>query len=240
MIWRLLISSSVFLSLATAAEVTGKVVLRDSRVEAVTKRLDYSGVVISLSPVNAEGVVQAASKPAAGHAQMVQKNKTFLPHVLPVLTGTTIDFPNYDPIFHNAFSSYSGQVFDVGLYAPGSSRAVRFAKPGVVRVFCNIHPAMSAIILVLNTPYFGKTGRDGIFKVDAPPGEYELHVFHERAADAFLDGLARRVTIGAVPVALPLITISEAGYLPAPHTNKYGKPYPPTGPDGSVYPGARN
>lgn len=239
MIWRLLISSSLLVASAFAGSglfpVTGKVVLRDSRLDSVTKHMDYSGVVLSLTPVS-----PAHTPKPAGHTQMVQKNKTFLPHILPVLTGTTIDFPNYDPIFHNAFSSYSGQIFDVGLYPPGTSRAVRFAKPGIVRVFCNIHPAMSAVILVLDTPYFVKTAADGAFKLDVPAGEYDLHVFHERASDSTLSRFTRRVTVGAEPVRIPQISISEAGYLPTPHTNKYGQPYPPAGPDGSVYPGARN
>ena len=90
-------------------------------------------------------------RPAA-HAQIVQKNKKFSPHILAVTTGTTVDFPNNDPIFHNAFSNFEGKVFDIGLYPPGTSKSVRLDRPGVVRVFCNIHPTMSAIIAVLSTP----------------------------------------------------------------------------------------
>src|SRR6202044_1888521 len=106
-----------------------------------------------------------------------QKGKMFMPHILPVMAGTTVDFPNLDPIFHNAFSSYSGQIFDVGLYPPGTSRSVRFTREGVVRVFCNIHSSMSAMIVVLATPYFAVTGRDGSFALpDVPPGEYTLRV----------------------------------------------------------------
>src|SRR5258708_4762517 len=143
MTWRSLIFSdllriSCLLVLAAtglrSATVSGNVELRDSRVDSVTRGKDYSGIVVSLQPVGAVPVVPDK------HAIMLQKNKMFTPHILPVPAGTTIDFPNGDPIFHNAFSSYSGRVFDVGLYAPGSSRSVRFQRPGVVRVFCNIHP----------------------------------------------------------------------------------------------------
>src|SRR5215831_18465435 len=130
-----------------AAVVSGSVQLLDSHVDSVRRGKDYSGVVLSLV---------AVGRPSAltdKHVTMLQKNKMFTPHILPVTAGATIDFPNGDPIFHNAFSTYSGQIFDIGLYSPGKSRSVRFERPGIVRVFCNIHPSMSAIILVLTTPY---------------------------------------------------------------------------------------
>jgi plastocyanin len=240
MTWRSLICFSAALfgvGLATlhAAQVSGSVQVRDSRVEAVVKRGDYSGIVVSLQPVG-----QPIPPPPAAHAVMVQKNKTFTPHVLPVLAGTTIDFPNYDPIFHNAFSSYSGQVFDVGLYPPGKTRSVRFVRPGVVRVFCNIHPSMSAIILVLPTPWFTKTSPDGSFSLDVPPGTYELNVFHERAPEQTLQSLSRRVIVTDQPQKLTPITVSEAGYLPVPHKNKYGQDYTAPANDNVLYPGVRN
>jgi hypothetical protein len=164
----------------------------------------------------------------------------FMPHVLPVMTGTTVDFPNSDPIFHNAFSSYNGQIFDIGLYPPGTSRAVRLTRPGVLRVFCNIHPAMSAIILVLNTPYFVKTAKDGTFTMTVPPGDYDLSIFHERATEQELAGLARRIAVVESGLSLPPITVSEAGYLVAPHKNKYGHDYAPATDDQVFYPGGRN
>jgi plastocyanin len=214
--------------------VVGSVILRDSRLESVAKRGNYSGVVVALTPL---ARLPASSSPQ--HFRMLQKDKTFTPHVLAIPTGAIVDFPNADPIFHNAFSSYSGQVFDVGLYPPGSSRSVRFTRPGIVRVFCNIHASMSAVVIVLDTPYFATTGNDGVFHLDAPPGEYQLTVFHERATETTLKGLERRVAIGANPLQLPPIAISEAGYLAAPHKNKFGNDYPPGLPNDSLYPGAR-
>lgn len=212
------------------------VVLRDSQLPAVKQGHDNSGVVVSFTPVT-----PTTFPPPSKHAVMLQKNKMFLPHVLPVLAGTLIDFPNDDPIFHNAFSNYSGQIFDVGLYPPGTKRSVRFTRPGVVRVFCNIHPAMSAVIVVLETPYFATSGKDGIWQLDVPNGEYEMRLFHERATEPTLRALARRVTVNAgEPVNAGTITISEAGYLPVLHLNKFGKQYPEgSGDDKNYYPGAR-
>jgi plastocyanin len=235
MIWRSLICFSFTASAGFGAVISGTVVLSDSRIEAVNKQKDFSGVVVSARPVN----TPLPSQPP-GHATMEQKGKMFTPHVLPIMAGTTVDFPNFDPIFHSAFSSFSGQIFDVGLYPPGTSRSVRFTRPGVVRVFCNIHPTMSAIILVLNTPWFAGTAKNGSFEMKVPPGDYELSVFHERATDLELAGLSRRIVVSEPGLRVPAIAVSEAGYLVAPHKNKYGHEYPPTPEDQVFYPGARH
>jgi plastocyanin len=242
MIWRSRIFFSVGLCAGLAAlaasagavTLSGTIALRDSRVETVNKQKDYSGVLVSAQPVNPE-----PSTPSPRHVVMLQKNKMFIPHLLPVMTGTTVDFPNADPIFHNAFSSYSGQIFDVGLYPPGTSRSVHFVRPGVVRVFCNIHPAMSAVILVLNTPYFATTSKDGSFEMNVPPGDYDVKVFHERATEQTLSGLSLRIVVGKESVRLPPIAVSEAGYLLAPHKNKYDREYQVAPDDQSLYPAVK-
>src|SRR5712691_2656465 len=173
------------------ANVSGRVALRDSRDPAVRKGLDFSGVVISLKTEESA----AGARPGKRTA-MLQKDKGFSPHVLPIYVGTSVEFPNSDPIFHNAFSSYNGQIFDVGLYPPGSSRSVRFTREGVVRVFCNIHSSMSAMIVVLMTPYFAVTAHDGSFTLpDVPPGEYTLRVVHERSSDVALQSSTRSITV---------------------------------------------
>jgi plastocyanin len=219
-----------------AGSVSGRVELRDSQDAAVRKHMDYSGVVVWLEPV----VGPPPPAPPDAIAKMIQKNKTFTPHVLPIRVGASVDFPNFDPIFHNAFSNYNGQLFDVGLYPPGTSRRVRFARPGVVRVFCNIHAAMSAVIVVLNTPYFVATLKNGNYQLDnVPAGEYSLRVFHERATQSTLDSLARRVTVTNETVTLPMIGISENGYIVIPHHNKYGHDYSDAPDDGGVYPAVR-
>ena len=215
------------------ASVSGQVELQDSHLASAKKGHDYSGVVVWL--LRADGA--AAAPAGAKHARLIQRDKTFTPHILAIQTGTTVDFPNYDPIFHNAFSNFSGQLFDIGLYAPGSSRSFRFQRPGTVRIFCNIHPTMSAVILVVDTPYFAVSGRDGEFKIlNVPPGDYQLNVFHERASENVLQGLQSKVMLGTENLTLPPIAISESGYLPASHKNKYGKDYPKTVEDGVFYP----
>jgi len=213
-------------SLATAglwgATLTGKVELSGSQDPSVRKDRNYAGVVVWLERVG------AVSRPAPIKTEMIQKNKTFLPHVLAIPVGSTVSFPNYDPIFHNAFSNYSGQVFDVGLYPPGTTRNVAFRKAGIVRVFCNIHPAMSALIVVLDSSYYAVTNRAGAFTLrDVPPGQYSLHVFHERATDDVLKALSRRISVSE-DETLPPPGVSETGYVMTPHSNKFGKEYPPT------------
>jgi plastocyanin len=218
------------------APVTGRITLKDSRAPEVNRGQDYSGVVVSLKPANGAPAAHNTGR----HARMVQRDKTFIPHVLAIQVGTVIDFPNYDPIFHNAFSNYNGQVFDVGLYPPGTSRSVAFSREGIVRVFCNIHSSMSAVIVVLGSPWFATTRRDGSFEIaDVPPGEYVLSVFHERATAAELSRLRRSVTVGAETAALGMLAISEAGYLTVPHKNKYNRDYPATAGDATLYPATR-
>jgi hypothetical protein len=209
---------------AAAATVSGTVDVIDSRDAAVRKSGDRSGVVIWLERLDN---TVPASLPRE-HARLLQKHKQFLPHVLPVRVGTSVSFPNADPIFHNAFSTFHGQVFDVGLYAPGTTRDVVFRRPGVVRVFCNIHPTMSAVIVVVPTPWFTSSGKDGKFIIgNVPAGEYRLTVFHERATPETLKQLGRRVTVDSDRVSLGQISVSESGYLPIPHKNKYGQDYDP-------------
>ena len=218
-----------------AVTVAGRVALVLSHDPNVRKHQDYSGVVVWLEP--ASGV--PAVPTSAHHAEMIQKDKTFLPHVLAVTAGTVVDFPNYDPIFHNAFSNFDGQVFDIGLYPPGTSRSIPFRREGIVRVFCNIHPTMSAVIVVLRSPYFAVSNKSGVFQIsDVAAGNYRLHVFHERATEQTLDELVRTVEASSDQVQLPPISVSESGYLQVPHKNKFGKEYP-VAPGSGAYPGQR-
>ena len=220
---------------APAATVSGRVELLSSHDPNVRKHTDYSGVVVWLEPASGAPVIPAS----AGRAQMVQKNKTFSPHVLAISMGTIVDFPNFDPIFHNAFSNYNGQIFDIGLYAPGTTRSLAFRREGVVRVFCNIHPAMSAVIVVLKSPHFTTSAKNGGFEIaNVPAGAYRVHVFHERASDQTLAALTRTIDVGDGPLQLAQIEVSESGYLELPHKNKFGKDYPPVSDSGS-YMGAK-
>jgi len=113
---------------------------------------------------------------------MDQRDETFIPHVLAITAGTTVDFPNSDKTYHNVFSISKARSFDLGRYAAGRSKAVRFDRPGIVRVFCEIHSHMSAFILVFNHRYFAVTGPDGRYQIArVPPGRYTLDAWNEGA-----------------------------------------------------------
>ena len=105
------------------------------------------------------------------HAVLAQKNKAFDPSLLVITKGSSVEFPNRDPWFHNVFSLFNGKRFDLGLYEAGSSRTVHFDREGISYIFCNIHPEMSAVVVVLGTPYFSVTNKDGEFTIqNVPPG----------------------------------------------------------------------
>ena len=222
---------------ALAATVNGSVRLVDSRDLNVRRKSDYSGVVVWLEPTAAP-----LAKSRGRLVKIVQRQKRFVPHVVAVPVGSTVDFPNADLIFHNAFSNFAGQPFDVGLYPPGTSQKVRFVRDGVVRVFCNIHPTMSAVIVVVRTPFIAISNKEGAFSIEGvEPGEYRMRVFHERSSEQTLHALERRVAVdltAIVPVAP--ISVSESGYIVSPHKNKYGKDYPPVIEDRAAYPAGSN
>lgn len=228
-------SSLAFAALAMGASVSGTVRLSDSRDPAVRKHKDYSGVVLWLEPAGAD-VHPSTLNPLT--ARMTQKGKQFIPHVLAIPAGSRVTFPNLDPIFHSAFSNFSGQVFDLGLYAPGTTKTITFSRTGVVRVFCNIHPTMSAVIVVLNSPWFTVSSNTGAFQIPGvPPGEYRLRLFHERAGEGALQALERRLTIHGSDVVLSQLLISETGFVETPHKNKYGHEYPAGSDEHAPYPG---
>ena len=115
-----------------------------------------------------------------GHSVMQQRNETFVPHVLAIETGTTVDFPNSDPFYHNVFSLSKAKRFDLGRYAAGRSQSVRFDRPGIVRVFCDIHSHMNAFILVFGHPFFALTDAEGRYRIaNVPPGTYGVIAWNE-------------------------------------------------------------
>jgi plastocyanin len=126
-------------------------------------------------------VEELREPPVRGRKSMDQRNRTFIPHVMAIQLGTRVDFPNHDTVFHNVFSFREGKRFDLGLYPVGKTIPVTFDRPGLVRIFCNIHSNMSAFIWVVENPYFAVTDRAGRFRIaDVPPGARGLRVWHER------------------------------------------------------------
>jgi hypothetical protein len=112
-----------------------------------------------------------------------QRRATFIPHILAITTGTTVEFPNSDRTYHNVFSLSKAAKFDLGRYAVGHSKTVRFDRPGIVRVFCDIHSHMNAFILVFSHPYFAITDADGRYRIDqVPPGQYQVVAWNEGTA----------------------------------------------------------
>jgi plastocyanin len=189
---------------------------------------DASNVAVWLTPLDqSEGHARdpvSAEKPP----QLVQRHKTFEPHVLIVPVGTSIEFPNKDPFFHNIFSLYDGRRFDLGLYEAGTTRSVLFDRAGVSFLFCNIHSEMSAVVIVVDTPYFGLSDRSGNVTISGiPDGRYQMNVWYERSSPEDLKKLTRVVTISEQARNLGQIRIQENPEFTANHKNKYGLDYVP-------------
>ena len=124
--------------------------------------------------------VRGSFPPPTAHATMAQRGLTFLPHVLPIVVGATVDFPNEDDLQHNVFSYSPTRRFDLGRYCTGDSRPVTFDRVGLVRVCCEIHSHMKGFIIVLQNPYFAFAGTDGRYRIeDVPVGTYRVSVWHE-------------------------------------------------------------
>lgn len=150
-----------------------------------------------------------------------QKNKTFQPRLLPVPIGSTVEFPNNDGIFHNVFSLSGPEPFDLGLYRAGESRPRTFNRPGTYRVFCNIHPHMTAVIVVLPTPYATLASADGRFALDLPPGRYRLTAMSERAAPVSVE-----IVSAAGATTAPELALDESSWVFVQHKDKFGRDYP--------------
>jgi plastocyanin len=202
---------------------------------AASNRVDESQVVVWLTPLDAP----APKDPPEGAKtpELVQRNKSFEPHVIVVQVGSLIRFPNKDPFFHNIFSMYDGKRFDLGLYEAGTSRSVRFDRPGVSFLFCNIHPEMSAVVIVVDTPYFAMSDRAGHLTIpDVPDGRYQMHVWYERSLPENLKALSRVVTVSAKDRSLGAIRVMDNPNFTLAHKNKYGEDYVPPPTEGYQHP----
>ena len=213
---------------AQEGAVTGRIVL-----EGAANPAAAASTVVWLMPVGSA----AASTPVAPmHAVLTQKNKMFEPHMLVVTRGSTVDFPNRDPWFHNVFSLFNGKRFDLGLYEAGSSRTVHFDREGVSFIFCNIHPEMSAVIVVLGSSYFATTNKAGDFTIsNVPAGNYTFHIWNENALPETLKALSREVQVRDSGHAMGTISLAVQRASSVPHKNKYGQDYEPPSPNNPVY-----
>jgi plastocyanin len=199
-----------YASSAVAGTISGTVSVVDKRGH---KASDVAEAVVYLDGP------KARTKP--DKATITMKHKAFSPHLLVVPVGSTVDFPNNDPIYHNAFSVSGENHFDLELYKRPKSRSWTFEHPGIVRVFCNIHPQMSAIVVVRDNPYFTRPAADGSFTItDVPAGTYTLKGWHERGGEASID-----VTVPAQGTANAGLVLDASGFKRLPHKNKFGQEY---------------
>jgi plastocyanin len=203
----------VTLSLAASAHagtVKGRIQVVD---KGGKKATDVSDVVVYIDG--------AKTRPKPARATVTMKGKSFLPRVVAVAVGGTVDFPNEDPIFHNVFSVSGENRFDLDLYKRPKSGSWTFQHPGIVRVYCNIHPQMSAVVVVRDNPYFTKAGADGSFVIeDVPPGKYELKAWQERAGEGSVE-----ITVAGTGETSAELTLDASTFKRAPHKNKFGKDY---------------
>jgi len=195
--------------------VTGEISVREKGFFGWKNRSDKSGVVVWI-----EGVPGAEAPAKTVGAAVRQRDKTFVPRVVAVTKGSSVEFPNDDKIFHNVFSLSQNSKFDLGLYKSGSSRTVVFDKPGIVDVYCNIHPDMVATIRVLDTSYFAVTDKKGRFRIEVPPGDYPVMAWAPGS-----DEVRGRATVAAGGTAEVRLEVVVGAGAAQHHLRKDGTPY---------------
>ncbi|MGB8537034.1 MAG: hypothetical protein WCD57_11505 [Acidobacteriaceae bacterium] len=220
---------SVALTLTLRAEtldLTANVKLTHARGADHSAQRSSGDVVVWLTPMH-----ETESIPAPHPQQrytLEQKDKQFTPHILVVPTGSSVDFPNLDPFYHNVFSLFNGKRFDLGLYEAHTNRAVRFDRDGVSYIFCNIHPEMGAVVISLSTPYFGVSAPDGKLTIrGVPPGSYQLNIWAENVPADRLKALSRVVEISPTNTQLGNFELQASGDIMSHHENKFGEDYTP-------------
>ncbi len=241
----------------TTTTVRGRVEVAGAKVAGKTTHGAIPGTVVWLTPMTAAGGEAATALPGssissstsgaispsslapaspAATLRLVQKNKSFEPHILVVPAGSLVEFPNRDPFFHNVFSLFEGKRFDLGLYEAGTTKMVRFDRPGISYIFCNIHPEMSAVIITLTTPLYAIANHDGQLSIAGVPyGRYLLHVWSESMAPENAQPMTREITIVENAASLGVIRVPEANGQRMAHKNKYGREYDDPTPNNSAY-----
>jgi plastocyanin len=175
------------------------------------KKSDLSSVIVYLNQFNNSGAVARKSYTIS------TSNKQFSPRAIAIPAGATVLFPNNDPIFHNVFSV--APKFDLGLSKAGETKKYTFEKPGITKIFCNVHPQMSATIVVTSTPYFTNVDQTGHFLLpNVPSGAYQIRAYAEEGQ------IEQALQVGQTPIKVNLV-IDGRNYKAVPHKNKFGKEY---------------
>jgi plastocyanin len=207
----LIVLLAVSASRVGAATLAGKVTLTG----AGKDRADASNTVVWIEGAHAAG--------GAAKGEMKSSSKRFDPRVVAVSKNATVEFPNVDPIYHNVFSVSGANRFDLGLYRSGSSKSKTFEQPGLVRIYCNIHPQMVGFVMVVDSDFVAVTGPDGAFHFEnVPSGSYVVKAWNEEGAE-----VSTPVTVKAGADAPLAIRVDVSGFKAEPHKNKYGKDYAP-------------
>lgn len=202
----------------SAGEITGRVALLGSD----GKTVPAADAVV--------WVPDLSTREPPAPSGMASKGKSFSPHVVVVPRGGTVVFANLDRIYHNVFSATAGQAFDLGLYRNGASRSHRFEAPGLVTVYCNIHPKMVGYVVVVEGAWC-MTDSAGAFRLpDVPAGRYAVHLWHERGGDGEV-----AAQVQPAKTAELRVTLDASRFRPALHKNKHGQDYPPATLDDDRY-----
>jgi plastocyanin len=196
------------------AEVTGRVRIIGRAPSASVETVVYAERLDAATPVR------------PGSYAITQRNRTFVPSVVAVPLGSKIEFPNADMIFHNVFSLSRPDPFDLGLYRGGASRSRVFSQAGTFLLFCNIHPDMSAVILVLPTSHIASTNQQGNYKLDLPVGRYRLVAWSPRS-----EKVSAEISVSAGTQTVNEMVLDESKFVAMPHRNKFGQDYPKSGYD---------
>ncbi len=202
-----------FASVSFAHHVSGtlEVILKGEK-----KKDDLSSAVVYLDELKETAVTPVEIKK---DFSMSTKNKELSPRAMTIPIGAKVVFPNYDPIFHNLFSVSAPNDFDLGLYKGGASKSHSFTKPGIVRIFCNVHPQMSATIVVANSPYFTNADKTGNFDLgEIPDGTYMLRAYTEEGQTE------QKIQVSTTPLKVKL-SIDGRNFKKLKHKNKFGKDY---------------
>ena len=230
-------ATSQVMSQPTTTTVRGRVEVIGAEGKGKARHAAIPGTVVWLTPMTGAGGDASSAMPSStGNPRLVQKNKSFDPHILVVPVGSMVEFPNHDPFFHNVFSLFEGKRFDLGLYEAGTTRMVRFDRLGISYIFCNIHPEMSAVVITMATPLYAISNRDGQLSLAGVPyGRYMLHVWSEGMGPENAQPLTREITIAETASSLGVIRVPEANGQRMAHKNKYGREYDEPTPNNSVY-----